>query len=466
MPDTTLTNSPIVAAYRERTPGSAALAEEAGSLFPSGLTHDSRRILPYGIYVERAEGPRKWDVDGNEYVDYYGGHGALLLGHGRAEVVAAVQAQMGNGTHYGACHALEVRWGAVVKELVPSAQTVRFTSSGTEANLMALRLARAYTGRRKIVRFFGHFHGWSDHMAFGVDDHYDGTATPGVLASIADSIVMAPPNDIDAVAQILEGDDDIAGVILEATGAGGGMVPLDPEFLRALRELTAARDIVLIFDEVVTGFRVAKNCAQSHFGVTPDLTSLAKILAGGLPGGAVCGRSDILELLDFDAAEAKAFEKIGHQGTYNANPLSAAAGAAALEIVRDSDACERANAAADTLREKLNAVIADEGLPWACHNNFSNFFIFLNPTGLDVGPHDFAPAAHSYQTHKTKSPLATRLRLALLVHGVDMSGKIGGSVSASHTQAELAHTADAFRAAIAMLREEGLLSDGQARSVA
>ena len=175
-------NSPIIAAYRERTPTSEALASDARGIFPSGLTHDSRRILPYGIYVERAQGSRKWDADGNEYVDYYGGHGALLLGHGRPEVVAAVQSQVARGTHFGACHELEVQWGALVKEMVPSAETVRFTSSGTEANLMALRLARAFTGRRKIVRFFGHFHGWHDHVAFGVTNHFDGSATPGVLA--------------------------------------------------------------------------------------------------------------------------------------------------------------------------------------------------------------------------------------------------------------------------------------------
>ena len=365
MADGAQTNSPIVAAYREKTPGSAALAMDARRHFPSGLTHDSRRILPYGIYVDRAEGARKWDVDGHEYVDYYGGHGALILGHGRREVVEAVDAQMAKGTHFGACHALEVKWGALVKALVPSAETVRFTSSGTEANLMALRLARAVTGKRKVIRFAGHFHGWSDHVAFGGEAQYDGGSAPGVLEGIADQIIVLPQGDLDAVQRAIEADQDIAAVILEPTGASGGQVPLDGAYLSALREITAAHEVILIFDEVVTGFRVSPGGAQGEFGVTPDLTSLAKILAGGLPGGAICGRADILELLDFDKADAKGFEKIGHQGTYNANPLSAAAGVAALEILRNSDACAQATARAQRLSHLVNDVFAEEGVPWA-----------------------------------------------------------------------------------------------------
>ncbi len=304
--DATSSNSRVVAAYRERTPASERLSREARESFPSGITHDSRRLLPYGIYVDHAKGPRKWDADGNEYVDFYGGHGALLLGHGRAEVVEAVARQMERGTHFGAGHELEVRWGALVREMVPSAETVRFTSSGTEANLMALRLARAFTGRAKILRFHGHFHGWSDHVAFGVGDHFDGTATPGVLAEIAQNTVLLPADDVDAVAGLLEADGDIAAVILEPTGASSGQIPLDGDFLAGLREVTRAHGVMLIFDEVVTGFRVSPGGAQAHYGVTPDLTSLAKILAGGLPGGAVAGRADVLELLDFDAAAEKA----------------------------------------------------------------------------------------------------------------------------------------------------------------
>ena len=450
-----LTNSQIIAAYREKTPGSGERAAKARELFPSGITHDSRRTLPYAIYVDRAEGPRKWDVDGNAYVDYYGGHGALLLGHGREEVVEAVQAQVARGTHFGACHDLEIGWGQLVQDLVPCAETIRFTSSGTEANLMALRLARAFTKRPKIMRFRRHFHGWQDHVAFGVASHFDGTPTPGVLADIAANTILAPAEDIaDARRLVDQHDSDIAAIILEPTGASFGQLPVTAEFLAELREITRERGIVLIFDEVVTGFRVSRGGAQAHYGIKPDLTSLAKILAGGLPGGAVCGRGDILELLDFDAAEAKGFEKIGHQGTYNANPLSAAAGVAALRIIKQSEACETANAQAAKLRGLCNAVFAEEEVPWACYGEFSGFYFYLNPANQLLDPLTFDAQTAGHAALSAKSDLAERLRLALLVGGVDIAGKPGGSVSAAHTDQDLAETADALREAVRMLRRE------------
>ncbi|MGH7153525.1 MAG: aminotransferase class III-fold pyridoxal phosphate-dependent enzyme [Acetobacteraceae bacterium] len=189
------TNSRIVAAYRDRTRGSAALAAEAAALLPSGIAHDARHIEPYGIYVERAAGPRKWDVDGNEYVDYFGGHGALILGHNYPAVVAAVQAALAQGTHFGANHPGEVRWAAEIRRLVPSAERIRFTSSGTEATLMAVRLARAFTGRDTLVRFKGHFHGWHDHRTSGYSNHFDGSPTAGVIGGVAAKVTLLEPGD-------------------------------------------------------------------------------------------------------------------------------------------------------------------------------------------------------------------------------------------------------------------------------
>ncbi|MGI9523374.1 MAG: aspartate aminotransferase family protein [Hyphomicrobiaceae bacterium] len=455
VPGSERTNSQIVAAYCEKTRRSRELAQRASQVFPSGITHDSRRQLPYAIYVERADGARKWDVDGNEYVDYYGGHGALILGHGRPEVVAAVQEQAARGTHFGACHEQEVRWGSLVQDMVPSAERIRFTSSGTEANLMALRLARAFTGRSRIVRLKRHFHGWHDHAAFGVTSHFDGTPTPGVLAEIASSTVLAPPDDTAQLLQIIESYDDIAAVILEPTGASWGQCPIAPSLLHLLRDITSRRGIILIFDEVVTGFRVSRGGAQAHYGVIPDLTSLAKILAGGLPGGAVCGRADILKLLDFDTAAAKGFEKIGHQGTYNANPLSAAAGIAALEIIRDEEACTIATTQAEKLRRMCNDVMVEENIQWACYGGFSGFYFFLNPRNNSIEPNAFDPLALGDDALAEKSPLADKFRLAMLIHGVDIAGKPGGSVSAAHTDDDLILTAAALRATIRSLRNEG-----------
>ena len=310
-----LESSPIVEAYRARTRESAALASDAAAQFPSGITHDSRHLRPYGVFINRAQGARKWDVDGHEYVDYFGGHGALLLGHGNAEVLAAVHQAIDQGTHFGSNHRQELAWASVVQRLIPTADRVRFTASGTEATHLALRLARAFTGRNKVIRFLSNFHGWHDHMTSGYSSHYDGSPTSGVLTSVAESIVLLPPGDIDAVRHVLSEDTDIAAVILEPTGAGFGMVPVDGKFLNELREVTEQHKVVLIFDEVVTGFRVSPGGAQAHFDVRPDLTTLAKILAGGLPGAAVVGNREILDALDFDAAPASGREKIQHQGT-------------------------------------------------------------------------------------------------------------------------------------------------------
>src|SRR5438094_468907 len=212
----------------------------------------------------------------------------MLLGHCHPEVMAAVHAQLDRGTHYGASHELEIRWAEAVMRLIPSAERVRFTSSGTEATLMAVRLARAFTGRPKLIRFNYNFHGWHDHMTSGHQNRFDGTATTGVLDAVAGNVLLCEQNDEAGLARTLEQHKGaVAAAIIEPTGANGGKLPIDPDFLHALRRLTAEHGALLIFDEVVTGFRVAPGGAQQAYGVKPDLTTLAKILAGGLPGGAV-----------------------------------------------------------------------------------------------------------------------------------------------------------------------------------
>lgn len=449
-------NSAIVQAYRAKTQASAALAAEARELLPSGIVHDARHLEPYGIYVTRAEGSRKWDRDGNEYVDYAGGHGALLLGHGRSEVLAAIADALPDGTHPGANHEREVRWAQIVREMVPCAERVRFTSSGTEATHMALRLARAHTGRRKVVRFNGHFHGWHDHMTSGYMSHFDGAPTAGVLPELAAQVVLLPPGDEAAAREAFEADDDIAATILEPTGGSFGLVPHDFSFLAFLRELTAQHGAALIFDEVITGFRVSPGGAQAYFGVTPDMSTHAKIVAGGLPGGAVAGRKEILDDLDFFAAKESGREKIFHPGTFNANPVSAAAGTAALEIVRDSHACERASAFGAELRAGLNAVLEEENVPWAVYGTFSSFHLFMNPRGRAIRPTAFDPLDYDYTELKERPPaLVNKIRLALLVNGVDIQGWPGGMTSAANGADDLPVTVDAFRETIRMLRREG-----------
>ena len=451
-----LSNSAIIADYVDKTPSSARLAAQARDLFPSGITHDGRHLDPYGIYVERAEGPRKWDVDGNEYIDYYGGHGALLLGHSHPQVSAAIHRALDQGSQFGANHPGEIAWAEAVRKLMPGMARLRFTSSGTEATHLALRLARAHTGNSKLVRLKGHFHGWHDHMAGGVTSHFDGAPTVGVLPGVADNVVLLPPGDLDALGAVLADDDDIAALILEPTGSFFGMLPLAPDYLHGARELCDRHGVLLIFDEVVTGFRVSPGGAQTHYGVTPDLTALAKILAGGLPGGAVAGRRDILERLDFDATRRSGAEKIQHQGTYNANPVSAAAGIAALGVIASSDACDAANGAAAELRAGLNQALESEGVAWAYYGEFSSLHLFTNPEKLEIQPTDFDPAALSSArlTAADKEALH-KLRLAMLVNGVDLNSRCGGVLSATHGAEEITQTIAALRNSIAMLRREG-----------
>lgn len=452
------TNSTVIAEYRQRTPRSAELARAARELFPSGITHDGRFLRPYGIYVDAGKAGRKWDVDGNEYVDYFGGHGALLLGHCHPRVQAACAEALAQGTQFGANTAREVRWGQAVTRLMPSVERIRFTASGTEATHLALRLARAFTGRPKLARFATHFHGWHDHMTSGYASHFDGAPTPGVVEGISDNVILLPPNDSETLRRTLLSRDDIAAVIIEPTGASFGRVPTAEGFLDTLREATREAGVLLIFDEVITGFRVSPGGAQAHFGIRPDLTTMAKVLAGGLPGGAVGGRADILAHLDFYEADERGYEKIQHPGTFNANPVSAAAGIAALDIIATTDACDVANAYAAELRDRLNALFKATRSLFAAYGTFSAFHIFLNPERRAIDPPTFDPASLPVQELKAAPrPLLERLRISLLVNGVDINNWPGGHVSAVHTDADMAHTLRAFEAALLRLAEESSL---------
>jgi glutamate-1-semialdehyde 2,1-aminomutase len=334
---------------------------------------------------------------------------------------------------------------------------VRFTSSGTEATLMAVRLARAFTGKSKLIRFKHHFHGWHDHMTSGYASHFDGSPTPGVLSGVAGGLLLAEQNDAEGLARLLDENDDIAAAIIEPTGAHGAQLPIDPKFLTDLRELTRQHGVVLIFDEVVTGFRVSPGGAQAEYGIRPDLTTLAKILAGGLPGGAIAGRKDILDLLDFQVTKAADREKISHQGTFNANPLSAAAGVAALEVVGTTDACARANRYAGTMRQRINEVFDEAHVPWAAYGLFSNFHIFTNPDRSAITPTRFDPKAVPAEAFfdKRQAGVVHKFRLAMMTAGVDFSGSPGGVTSTTHGEAELEDTVKGLRTAVRMLKQEG-----------
>ena len=243
----------ILEDYIAKHPGSAQRYEESVTIFPGGVTHDSRYATPFPLFMTHGEGPRKWDVDGNEYIDYVSGHGALLLGHSHPAIAEAVSHQIQRGTHLGASTDEELRWAKAIKALMPAVEKVRFHSSGTEATLMAMRLARAYTGKNKVIKLQDHFHGWHDYAMAGSD-----RSAPGIPDASMGTMVIVPPGDLGAVEDVLNRDDDIAALILEPTGAHMGQLTFDiPVYLKGLRELTDKHDVVLIFDEVVTGFRAS-----------------------------------------------------------------------------------------------------------------------------------------------------------------------------------------------------------------
>ncbi|NJN19096.1 MAG: aminotransferase class III-fold pyridoxal phosphate-dependent enzyme [Oscillochloris sp.] len=439
--------------YRERFARSAALAAEAAQRFPGGVTHDGRTAVPFPLYIERAAGPYKWGVDDNRMIDYWCGHGALLLGHAHPAVTAAVAEQLARGTHYGAGHALELRWAELVQQLVPGAERVRFTASGTEATMLAIRLARAATGRATIVRFAGHFHGWHDGLAPGADPD---DPHAGLLPSHVGHVLTLPA-DLAVVADTLATRDDIAAVILEPTGAAYGVVPLPDGFLPALRSLTRDHDTLLICDEVVTGFRISPGGAQARAGITADLTCLAKILAGGLPGGAIVGRADLLERLAADPQQGRN-GRIRHQGTYNANPLSAAAGVTVLELVASGEPTTVASTSGAALRAMLNDVLSAHKLRgWTAYGDESIFHLFADPqSAVEPGqaPVD-VPLARLKSGGDPK--LANALRLALQLNGIDLMRGRSGFVSAAHGPDEIAGTAEALDDAIGMLQAEGML---------
>jgi glutamate-1-semialdehyde 2,1-aminomutase len=445
VPETRTVETELLASYIQANPRSLAAYERASRLFPGGVTHDSRAFVPFLPYVARAEGAHKWDLDGHDYVDYAMGHGALILGHAHPSLVEAVTRQVRSGTHPGANHILEVEWAERVHALVPGAEMVRFTSSGTEATLLAIRLARAWNGRRKLAKFQGHFHGWHDAVTRGQAPPYD-DVSPGVTAATANETVVLPV-DLDAVGSALARDPEIAAAIIEPSGAGAGAVTLPEGFLHGLRALTAARQVVLILDEVVTGFRWSPGGAQQRYGVRADLVTLAKILAGGLPGGAVAGRRDLLEPI---AASAPAGRRIRHQGTFNANPLSAASGIACLDIIRDGAVHAKCDAMAEALRKDMNACFARRGIKGVAHGEASRFTLAFDAHLTPGDPQSLRNVPGDALKQQRQTAIAANLTLALLLGGVHLMG-LGGFLSTAHTRDDIDRTVDALDRALALI---------------
>ena len=447
--------------HGKRGQKSEAYFGRASRALAGKVGHDLRYAKPLPLYIERGAAGRKWDVDGREYIDFLIGNGALLLGHAPAVVVEAIREAADRGTHFGNDHPLHIEWAELVQQLVPSAQRVRFVNSGTEATLLALRLARAYTGRNKILRFRGHFHGWHDDVIHGFQPPFEADGSLGVPPSVRSNLVAIPDGNLDLVEELLSRENDIAAVILEPSGASWGRVPLAPDFLRGLREVTSRKNVVMIWDEVITGFRFSPGGAQQLYGVQPDLSCFAKILAGGMPGGAVVGRSEIMGLFDITGnAEHDRHRRVTHFGTFNAAPLSAAAGIAVLKQVATGKPIDQANRLAEKLRNGWDAVLEKHGIAGYVYGPSSTFHVYFETDPERIRTVSRRQELYTSDANRLKGmpqKLIAGYQQSLRRNGVDLMSSTGGVLSAAHTDSDIDEATDSFEKTVLYLRDRKLV---------
>ena len=395
-------------------------------------------------FVASAKGCRVTDVDGNRYIDYVGSWGPMILGHAHPKILAAVRDAMKRGTSFGAPTPAESDLAEAIKRALPSIQKVRMVSSGTEATMSALRLARGATGRKRILKFDGCYHGHSDGLLVGAGS---GVATlgipgsPGVPKAMTDLTIVAPYNDLEATRKAFsKWGDDIAAIIVEPVAGNMGCIPPVPGFLQGLRELCDAHGSVLIFDEVMTGFRVARGGAQRLYRVKPDLTTLGKVVGGGLPAAAYGGRRDLMARI---APEGDVYQA----GTLSGNPLAVAAGRVTLELLEADGVYETLAARTQALATGLAELGAEHGVPIATRHVGGMFGFFFQEGPVD----DFA------QAQRSDAAAFKRFFSAMLDEGVYLapSAYEAGFVSLAHTPRDIAETlraADRALARVARLR--------------
>ncbi len=351
----------------------------AQKLMPGGVNSPARAFGAVGgtpLFIDHAEGPHLYDIDGRRYVDYIGSWGPMILGHADAEVVEAVTAAARKGSSYGAPTEAESRLAEQIIEAVPSIQKVRLVNSGTEATMSAIRVARGATGRHKIIKFAGNYHGHVDSLLVSAGSAaatLGAPDSPGVTPGASQDTIVLSYNDVAALRQAFDRfAGQIAAVILEPVVGNMGCVPGSLEFLRELRSLTKADGAVLIFDEVMTGFRLAFGGAQERFGITPDMTTLGKIVGGGMPLGAYGGRADIMD-------QVLPAGKVFQAGTLSGNPVAVAAGSKTLEILRRNPPYEQLERIGERLAAGLDRAATDAGIPHTVGHVGSMMTLFFNP---------------------------------------------------------------------------------------
>ena len=417
---------------------SQMLFSQAQILIPGGVNSPVRSFKGVGgepLFIQRGKGSHIWDVDGNEYIDYLGSWGPLILGHAHPDVVAAVQEAAAGGTSFGAPTEAEVELAQLINNAVPSMEMVRLVSSGTEAGMSAIRVARAYTGRDKIVKFAGCYHGHADGLLVEAGSGAVTHGIPnsaGVPASYASETLIADYNDVASVERLFEKyPNDIAGVIVEPVAGNMGVVPPGDGFLRGLRLLTRENGAVLIFDEVITGFRVAYGGAQALYGVTPDITCLGKIIGGGLPVGAYGGRREVMEVV-------APLGPMYQAGTLSGNPLAVSAGIAALRALRQPGTYQRLEELGDRLEKGFKKAA---GTPLTVNRVGSMLTAFAHK----------GPVTSYADAQRSNIPAYSRVFHAMLERGVYLAPAQfeAAFVSLAHTEEDIDRTIEAAELSLA-----------------
>ncbi len=422
---------------------SIRLFEEAQRYLPGGVDSPVRAFRPVGgqpLFIDHAEGPYLYDVDGNRYIDYVLSWGPLITGHAHPDVVRAVQEAALKGTSYGAPSPLEVELAKRVQQFMPGIEMIRFVNSGTEATMSALRLARAYTRRDKIIKFEGCYHGHADMLLVKAGS---GVATlglpdsPGVPAATVADTLVADYNDVGSVERLFAAyPEQIAAVIVEPVAGNMGVVPPVPGFLEGLRRLTSEHGALLIFDEVMTGFRVHRGGAQALYGIRPDLTTLGKVIGGGLPVGAYAGRKEIMQMI---APAGPVYQA----GTLSGNPLAMAAGIAALDLIWDDKVWTELERRAAQLEQGVAAAAGRAGIP-ICQTRVGTMFTTFFS---DVQPRDWNTVKSA-----DKARFGAYFR-SMLENGVYLAPSQfeAGFISIQHAEAVIGRTIEAAEKAFAAL---------------
>jgi glutamate-1-semialdehyde 2,1-aminomutase len=443
----------IAQAYDAKYPKAKALFERAQKVQPRGVSHDQWYASPFPIYMTRAKGSHLWDVDGNEYIDYYGGHGGQMLGHAHPVLVEAVQKQIDRGIQYGAGCDLAVEWAEVIHKLVPSAEQIEFVNSGTEAIMYGIRIARAFTKRSKVVRFQFHFAGAYDATTIGYKKPFEVPVSAGILPSAVADTAVIPMNNEEALEEALK-KRDVALVMTEAAGSSSGVIGIKPSFYKTLRELTTRYGTLLFFDEIVTGFRYSPGGVQAAVGVIPDLTSLGKGITGAMPGaGAIVGRKDIMGMLLLKDEKWNRYERVSHSGTFNANALCAAAGIAYLKIIATGEPTRIANQKTRQLRDALQRQMDERRIAGCAYDsNFSVLHTYIGQCDLQ-GQCDRTICMNADKVRDPQVGEALYRCLALNgvktpVRGYDMF------LSAVHSPEDIKKTIEAFGRSLDTLIEE------------